>query len=328
MATKTTSPQSPVDVLVIGAGPAGLSCTLTVSRLVHTAIIFSSGEYRNSMSKHMHGVPTWEHRDAAEFREATRKDILEHYDTATFEDEGIKSIEKKEGEGGKTLFKAIDDNGKEWWGRKVALASGIRDMMPDIEGYEECWVKGIFHCLFCHGYEERNSASAGVLAIDDCASAPLALHLARFANRLAEKVIIYTNGNEDVTKSLREDLSKVKPESKTARCISIDDRRIAKLVKGLNRADVEVVFTDGQTKVEGFITHKPVGKLNGPWVEQLGLETTPQGDIKVSFPLNETSVPGVFAAGDCSVMMKAVTFAISTGGMMGAGVASSIGSED
>ena len=88
----------------------------------------------------MHGMPTWEHRDAKDFREASRKDILAHYDTVSFEDVGIKSIEKSEREGGGTLFKAVDDNGKEWWGRKVALATGWKDIMPDIEGYEDCWV--------------------------------------------------------------------------------------------------------------------------------------------------------------------------------------------
>jgi hypothetical protein len=86
----------------------------------------------------MHGVLTWEHRDAAEYRDAARKDILAHYDTVSFEDVSIERLEKQEKEGG-TLFKAIDETGKEWWSRKVALCSGIRDIMPEIEGYEDCW---------------------------------------------------------------------------------------------------------------------------------------------------------------------------------------------
>jgi thioredoxin reductase len=139
MASRITTAKSPVDVLVIGAGPAGLACTISVSRLLHTAICFSSGEYRNAKSKHMHGIPTWEHRDAADFRAAARKDILANYDTASFEDVRITSLEKKEREGGGTLFRAVDETGKEWWGRKVALATGIKDLMPDIEGYEDCW---------------------------------------------------------------------------------------------------------------------------------------------------------------------------------------------
>ncbi|KAF4617078.1 hypothetical protein G7Y89_g15070 [Cudoniella acicularis] len=328
MSSKITTSATPVDALIIGAGPAGLACSLSLSRLLHTCIVFSSEQFRNQKSGHMHGIPTWEHRDPAEFRAATRKDILTHYQTVSFEGVGIKTIEKREGEEGRTLFRAVDESGKEWWGRKVVLATGIRDVMPDIEGYEECWIKGIFHCLFCHGFEERGSASAGVLAIDDCAPANLALHLGRFALRLADKVTIYTNGDENLAKEIKEAISKAKPETKTRRNITVEDRKIAKLVKGPNRAEVEVVLNDGERRMEGFLAHKPKGELNGQWVEQLGLETTPQGDIKVNLPFNETSVPGVFAGGDCMTPMKAAAIALSAGGTIAAGVASSLGAED
>jgi len=185
-----------------------------------------------------------------------------------------------------------------------------------------------FHCLFCHGYEERGASSAGVFAIDDCAPSHLAVHLARFANRLASKVTIYTNGNETVTAGIQEILSKAKPESKTAQNISIESKKIAKLVKGSRKAEVEVVMEDGTRRLEGFVAHKPKGEPRGPWVKQLGLETTEQGDIKVNFPFNETSVSGVFAGGDCAQMMKAVTTGIAMGGACAAGAASSIGAED
>lgn len=91
----------------------------------------------------MHGIPTWEHQDPADYRAAARKDILDHYDTASFQDVSIKSLEKKEGKDGNMIFKAVDENGTEWWGRRVALASGIQDIMPDIGGYKDCWVKGM-----------------------------------------------------------------------------------------------------------------------------------------------------------------------------------------
>ncbi len=91
----------------------------------------------------MHGVLTWEHRDAAEFRTAARKDILANYDTTSFEDIAIATVEKLQRDDGSSLFKAIDGSGKEWWGRKVVLATGIKDIMPNIEGYEQCWTSGM-----------------------------------------------------------------------------------------------------------------------------------------------------------------------------------------
>jgi hypothetical protein len=141
--TPTTSQSSPVDILILGAGPAGLSIATGVARLLHSAIVFSSNTFRNQESQHMHAVPTWDHRDPAEFRAAARRDLLARYGTTSFVDVGIKTIKKSERKDGSSLFEAIDDNGKSWWGRKVVLATGIKDVFPNIDGYSECWVKGM-----------------------------------------------------------------------------------------------------------------------------------------------------------------------------------------
>ena len=185
-----------------------------------------------------------------------------------------------------------------------------------------------FHCLFCHGYEDRGASSVGVLAVEDCAPAGATIHVANYALRLADNVVIYTNGDAATISSIKEALSQLRPESKSRRNISINEKKITKLVKLPKGAEVEVVLEDGERKTEGFLVHKPVGKLNGNWVEQLGLDTTEQGQIKVNFPFNETSVPGVFAVGDCGTMMQAVTSAISMGGAAAAGVAAQLEAED
>lgn len=125
-----------------------------------------------------------------------------------------------------------------------------------------------------------------------------------------------------------DELARSMPESKTRKNLSVDGRRITKLVKGPKGAEVVINLDGGDKKMEGFIAHKPMGKVNGPFVEQLDLETTEQGDIKVNFPFNETSKSGVFAVGDCSTMMKAVTGAISMGGAAAAGVAAQLEAED
>lgn len=123
-------------------------------------------------------------------------------------------------------------------------------------------------------------------------------------------------------------MAKSGSETKSRTNIFVEDRKIARLVKGPNKAEVEVLLADGTSKMEGLIAHKPKSVLNGPFVEQLGLETTPQGDFKVNPPFNETSVAGVFAAGDCGTPMKAVGVALSSGGYAAAGVASSMGAEN
>ena len=152
--------------------------------------------------------------------------------------------------------------------------------------------------------------------------------MARYANRLAEKVIIYTHGNENVTKDIEAALSQCKAESKTRKNISVDSRKIVRLVKGPKGGEVEVHLEDGEKKLQGFLAHKPKGELNGPFAEQLGLELTPQGDIKTTPPFNETSVHGVFAGGDSATPMKAANVALSAGGFVAAGVAAQLETED
>lgn len=92
--TITAATMPLVDALIIGAGPAGLSAALALARQLHTAIVFDSSLFRNARSAHMHTIPTWDHKDPAAFRGATRAEILERYNTISFEDREIAKIEK------------------------------------------------------------------------------------------------------------------------------------------------------------------------------------------------------------------------------------------
>lgn len=128
-----------LDVLIIGGGPSGLSVATGLARQLHTAVVFDSGIYRNSLSQHMHNVPGWDHRAPADFRAAVRADLVGRYSTIQLEDVAIESIRKADN----GLFEAKDANGKTWLGKKLVLATGVKDIMPDIPGYEDCWVRGM-----------------------------------------------------------------------------------------------------------------------------------------------------------------------------------------
>ncbi|KAH9864489.1 hypothetical protein J1614_010423 [Plenodomus biglobosus] len=168
--------------------------------------------------------------------------------------------------------------------------------------------------MFCHGYEERGAAQAGILAVEDMADMMHSITVGCMAQRLAKKVVVLTHGNTALTKEIQ--------ATCTEKGLVVDSRRIARFTKLLgDTADVEIEFEDGAKEEFGFIAHKPRSKVNGPWANQLGVELTPGLDLKVNPPFNETTVPGVFAAGDCANPFKIVAGAVSMGLFAGNGAA-------
>ncbi|KAL2274812.1 hypothetical protein FJTKL_02714 [Diaporthe vaccinii] len=152
-----------------------------------------------------------------------------------------------------------------------------------------------------------------MLAEGDKGNVVVALHFARQALRISKQVTLYTNGNEELARQLEEALAKAPAP------MTVDSKRIEKLVKGPDRSQIVLHFEDGTSKTEAFLAHKPNTKLRGSLHQQLGLEVAPQGSIKVKPPFNQTSVKGVFAAGGCSSPMQTVTAALHSGTCTGGG---------
>ena len=147
------------------------------------------------------------------------------------------------------------------------------------------------------------------------------MHFARNAHQLTPNgVTIYTHGSEALCDSLTTALG---PSSK----IKVDSREIARLEKGPHRAEVILHFADGSHAIEGFLAHKPKCQLVGTFAQQLGLDLTPQGDLKATPPFYQTSLSGVFTAGDTSSPMKIAPNALFTGAAAGAGVAAQLQAE-
>lgn len=153
-----------------------------------------------------------------------------------------------------------------------------------------------------------------------------ALHFARQALRMSDRVTLYTNGNELLAKELATALD----GTPTPTPMTVEPRKIARLAKGPERAQVTIHFLDGDdssssSKTEAFLAHKPKTKLRSSGLaRQLGLELllAPTGTgttVKVSPPFNQTSVRGVFAAGDCATPLQTVTAALYSGTCAGGG---------
>ncbi|TGJ84724.1 hypothetical protein E0Z10_g4030 [Xylaria hypoxylon] len=309
-----------VDVLIFGGGPAGLAVAGGLARQLHTAVLFSAGSFRNAEAQHMHNVSGWDHETPFDFRLKTMSNIMTRYSTIQFRDVGVVSVRKLES----GRFEAEDDVGEKYEGRKVVIASGIRDIMPDIPGYSQLWGKGIFHCLFCHGYEERGASSAGILASGLLGNTMFGPPVSRMASRLAGTVNIYTDGNETFGAEIRAVL-------KSTKKFRIENRKIKSVAKDPDvegEAGVLVTLEDGTVNKEGFVAHVPDFELKGSFVADLGVELAPQGHINALPPFFNTNVPGVYAAGDCATPLRTVPTASMMGSFVAAGLAQSLQAED
>lgn len=130
---------------------------------------------------------------------------------------------------------------------------------------------------------------------------------------MTDLVTLYTNGNEGLAADLTDTLAGAPAP------MIVDSRKISKLTKAPERAQITIHSGDGTRKTEAFLAHKPKTKLRGSLAQALGLEMTPMNTIRVNPPFNQTSLKGVFAAGDCSSPMQTVTGALSSGTCAGGG---------
>jgi thioredoxin reductase len=185
-----------------------------------------------------------------------------------------------------------------------------------------------FHCQVHRGFEIAGCEIAGVLAVEGDGTLFKARHLALEAKALAKSVTIFTNGNEDLTAEVKVALSEW-----PAGMYTFNAKKIKMLVKGKKASDVEVQLEDGTSQMVNYIIHRPIPKLPGDFVEQLGLELDNSGIInpgyiKTSGLFNETAIPGLFAVGDCASAFKVVVSGLNMGAFTAAGISAQLGGSE
>ena len=305
------------DVFILGAGPAGLAAATSLSRQMIPTIIFDSGKYRNAPTSHMHNVIGFDHANPKDFRATSRRELTSRYKSNTFVERQVTKLTK----GADGLFEATDAEGQRYSAKKVILATGVRDIFPEIEGYAEAWGSAVFHCLFCHGFEERGSRKAALLAQGPLTNPAHATAVSGMAQRMADEVVLYTNGDEQVKSSLETAISATILKAK------VDSRKISRIEKFDMDSDerVAIHFEDGSKDTLGFMVHLPVYEVNVPkdWRDELGIELNETGDLKLD-QMYQTTCPGIHAAGDHAGMLKAVPHALFTGSTAAAFVVHSL----
>ncbi|KAK5095956.1 hypothetical protein LTS08_007838 [Lithohypha guttulata] len=315
------------DSLIIGGGPGGLSVALGLGRQNRSCLVISHKHFRNDGIEASHAVLGHDHVHPQTILSRARDQIARYQNTSYALAEIISAqkvaLPQWRGHEG---FKIESREGETWYGKTLALATGVRDLFPSLEGYRENWPRNIYQCLFCDGWERRRSEKAVLcypeLKMQDVKMASMALGQDTTKNENGTaKVTILANGpykSDKVDPALVKQLKAV-----MARGVKLDQRKVIRLEDTTKENEgLYVHLRDHETgEMEkvffAFLVHKPNTQLNARnLIEQLGLEITPGmfGDIIETKPMMPaTNVPGVYIAGDAGNVLTHVTTALSTG---------------
>jgi len=140
-----------VDVLIVGGGPAGLSAALVLGRCCRRVVLCDDGNPRNAPSRALHGYLGSKEVPPKKFLENSRAQLKPYNVTL------LNVKVEKIGQSGK-LFSIHLASGRKVKARKVLLATGLRDLLPDLKGIERFYGKSIFVCPYCDGWEVRGRA--------------------------------------------------------------------------------------------------------------------------------------------------------------------------
>ncbi|KAH0420455.1 hypothetical protein CcaCcLH18_14007 [Colletotrichum camelliae] len=306
-----------LDVCIIGAGPAGLSAALSLGRVLRSAVVFDSGDWKAPSVSRIGGAHDQDNPSL--IRNGLKAELQRKYKTIMFAKTGARTVRETG-----PVFEVEDENGRYWKSRKVILATGTRDVLPDIAGYKECWGKGIFNCMHRSGFERFGAVNAAVL-LSSYSNASLSdvISCGQLARQFSTNICFLTNGTGSPTLG---DIQK----AAEIHSLKVDDRKIRRLqTLGYDTdASMVVEFEDGTTSSFGFLFHKPDTVPSGSFAEQLELETTPTGDVSILGFMQETSKRGVFAAGDCATQVKQVSVAMGAGCAAGVGANAQILQDD
>ena len=183
-----------VDILIVGAGPAGLAAALTLGRANKRALLCDAGPRRNATATHIHNFVTRDGTPPDAFRLVAREQLAA-YPGVVVRDDAVVGIAGERG-----AFQVALASGEVAGARRVLLCTGMIDELPEIEGYSELWGRSIFQCPYCHGWEVRGSRW-GYLASERTAA-----HLGMFATMLrgwTRDVVVFTGGAVEVADDVR-----------------------------------------------------------------------------------------------------------------------------
>lgn len=289
------------EVIVVGGGAAGLSAALVLGRARRRTLMVDAGEPRNAPSAHMQGFLSRDGMAPADFLAVGREEIA-RYGVELVQD---RAVDARRTEG----FLVTLASGRTFRARHLVVATGLRDELPDVPGVAERFGRDVLHCPYCHGWEVRDQAF-GVLA-----TSPLSVHQALMVTQWSKDVTLFlhTVAESELT---ADDLRRLGTAG-----VRVVPGEVAGLVVEDDRL-AGVRLADGTVHAREAVFVAPRAVPQTDLLERLGAELrdTPFGAYPVIDERGQTTVPGLWAAGNASGFAEQVINAASRGYRAGAAI--------
>lgn len=281
------------DAIIIGGSYAGLSAGLQLARARRRVLVIDAGARRNRFAATSHGFLTQDGAAPGDIAAEGRAQLME-YDTVDW-----LQAEAEQVHHGADRFDVVLRSGESRSGRRLVLAAGVRDTLPELPGLAERWGRHVFHCPYCHGYELQQGR-IGVLA-----TSPLSVHQALMLPDWGPTTFFL----HEQPRPSNDELQQLQ-----ARGVSI----VTGTVTRLQGDTVELAMQDGRTfPLDGLFVATRV--VPSPLARHIGcdLEEGSMGTFVKTDAMKATSVPHVFACGDVARPAGSVAFAVADGAMAG-----------
>lgn len=280
------------DCVIVGGGPAGLSAALVLGRARRSVLLIDDNRPRNAVTHASHGFLTRDGIDPAAFRRIAYEELLKYPSIEYLQVEVVNIFKQAEG------FEIVLQPEERIWAKKLILATGLKEVFPEINGLHNFYGESLFNCPYCDGWEWRDQP------IFLLADAPVLLHMAKLLYNWSHDLIVFTNGKLLMSEEERELL-----ESKHIQVI--DTPVIA--FEGQKGQLNQIILADGRSieRKAGFVIPQWLPKAD--FSEQLRYAVKENGGI-VTDAMGRSTIAGLYAAGDTAyVRPSQLIYAASDG---------------
>ncbi|MFS4505291.1 NAD(P)/FAD-dependent oxidoreductase [Clavibacter sp. Sh2141] len=315
------------DAVVVGGGVAGSSAALMLARARRSVLVVDAGQPRNAVAAHMHGVLGHDGKPPRQLVAEGRREI-EGYGGVVVDGrvEAVEAIDPvdegaAEDRPAGPRFRVTLDGGVEVRARRVILATGLADVLPEVPGLAAHWGAGVVVCPYCDGYEVRDRR-IGVLA-----TGPGSLHHVQMLRQWSPDITFLVAGGTASGQPLEIDAAT--RAGIDARGIRVEESPVTRVLgergalEGVELADGRILPLDSLFAMPGVSPRDEFARALGA-----ATEDTPWGPFVAADPTGQTSVPGLLIAGNASSGSANVPVAMAAGTMAGAMANAGMVSED